>query len=71
MILLCGIPTEPPVAMVTEALEKLGASFRVFNQRRFAEMHLVYEVANGAVDGWLEMDGRESPWPPSPESTCG
>lgn len=58
MILLCGIPTEPPIAMVTEALEKLGASFRVFNQRRFAEMHLVYEVANGAVDGWLEIDGE-------------
>jgi hypothetical protein len=61
MILLCGIPTEPPVAMVTEALEKLGAPFRVFNQRHFADTHLVYEITNGAVDGWLELDGEGIP----------
>ena len=45
MILLCGIPTEPPMAMVTEALEKLGAPFRVFNQRHYADTHLVVDSA--------------------------
>jgi len=61
VILLCGIPTEPPLAMVTGALEKLGAPFRVFNQRRFAVSRMILEIRDGSVTGWLEMGGEGIP----------
>ena len=61
MILLCGIPTESPLAMVTSALEELGAPFRVFNQRRFADTRMILEIRDGAVAGWLELEGEGIP----------
>ena len=40
MILLCGIPSESPLAMLREQLLKLGVPTVVFNQRRFADTRL-------------------------------
>ena len=37
MILLCGIPSEPPLRLVAERLEAAGAQAVMFNQRRFAD----------------------------------
>jgi hypothetical protein len=61
MILLCGIPSEPPMAMVAEALDQLGAPYRIFNQRRFGDTQMILEVRDGAVAGWLELDGEGIP----------
>jgi hypothetical protein len=61
MILLCGIPSEPPIALVTRALEERGAAYRIFNQRRFAECSMVYEIRRGAFGGWLELYGEGIP----------
>ena len=58
MILLCGIPTETPLALVRSALDSSGAEYLLFNQRRFAQTHLEFEVAHGQVTGMLEMDGQ-------------
>lgn len=59
MILLCGIPSEPPLAMVAGELDRLGAPFAWFNQRRFAEYRLEYRVRDGEVDGVLTL-GRDA-----------
>lgn len=58
MILLCGIPSETPLAMVRQQLTKLGVSCAMFNQRRFASMGLEFEVSGGRVTGWLHIEGR-------------
>ncbi|HZQ64275.1 MAG TPA: hypothetical protein VFA66_03500 [Gaiellaceae bacterium] len=61
MILLCGIPTEAPLAMVARELDRLGRPTVVFNQRRFAEAALDWELVSGRVAGWLRVDGRDYP----------
>src|SRR5215472_19158819 len=61
MILLCGIPSEPPLAMVAESLDQIGAQYRIFNQRRFPDTRMILEVRNGTVAGWLELDGEGIP----------
>lgn len=59
MILVAGIPTEPPVADVVESLVDRGADVVVLNQRRFADIDLDLAVdASGAVDGLLRIDRR-------------
>lgn len=61
MIVLCGIPTEPPVEMVTAALDDLGLAYVMLNQRRFAETPVDVEIVDGAVRGRLIADGRSIP----------
>jgi glutathione synthase/RimK-type ligase-like ATP-grasp enzyme len=61
MILLCGIPSEPPLAMVAESLDQIGAQYRIFNQRHFGHTRMILEVRNGTVAGWLELDGEGIP----------
>jgi glutathione synthase/RimK-type ligase-like ATP-grasp enzyme len=57
MILLCGIPSESPLAMVVEALESLGKPSVMFNQRRADDMHFEFSVAGSAIDGDLAING--------------
>jgi glutathione synthase/RimK-type ligase-like ATP-grasp enzyme len=59
VILLCGIPSESPLAMVAAALSALGSDYRFFNQRRAAECALAYEIEAGAVDGTLRLGAEE------------
>src|SRR5262249_53904872 len=61
MILLCGIPSEPPLAMVIAALGAMGARHVVFNQRRFANAYAGFEICAGRMSGWLEIDGMGYP----------
>ena len=60
MILLAGIAEESPLALVTEALEAMGAEHRVFDQRRVAAANLTLEIADatrgGAIGGTLTFD---------------
>jgi len=55
MILLCGIPSEDPLAMVAHALEKLGADFRFLNQRQVADYSIAWQIAIDKVDGTLSL----------------
>jgi glutathione synthase/RimK-type ligase-like ATP-grasp enzyme len=55
MILLCGIPTESPLALVEHELEVLGAPFVWFNQRRFDEMAMELRVSPNGVEGTLRV----------------
>jgi glutathione synthase/RimK-type ligase-like ATP-grasp enzyme len=58
VILLCGIPSEPPVAMVSAALDELGVPALLFNQRHFAQTDLSFEVREGETLGMLTVAGR-------------
>jgi hypothetical protein len=58
MILVCGIPSEPPIAKVIDELDRLRAPTVVFNQRQFETCRLAWAVEGGRVSGWLVVDGR-------------
>ncbi len=61
MVLLCGIPSESPLAMVCQALAHLNTPTVIFNQRRFAATSIRYEIKAGQVTGWLEFEGGGYP----------
>jgi len=58
MILLCGIPSESPLAMVARALDALGADYRLFNQRQVAEARIALSIESGQVEGTLRLNGE-------------
>ena len=59
MILLCGIPSEPPLALVQEALDESGTPYVFFNQRQFSIMEMDFEIASGGkVTGTLRSNGH-------------
>jgi hypothetical protein len=58
MILLCGIPSETPLAMVREQLERLNADYVLFNQRHFADMAIAFELSEGKLIGQLQVGDR-------------
>lgn len=61
MILLCGIPSETPLALVREELDALGVAYVQFNQRAFAEAALDARLDNGRISGTLRLNGRTHP----------
>jgi len=61
VILLCGIPSEPPLVLVAGALEQLGAPYVLLNQRRFADTAMAFEIADATLTGWMEIDGEGYP----------
>jgi glutathione synthase/RimK-type ligase-like ATP-grasp enzyme len=58
MILLCGIPSESPLALLAEALEKRGAEYRIFNQRKSADSAVELGVGLEGADGELRTNGE-------------
>jgi glutathione synthase/RimK-type ligase-like ATP-grasp enzyme len=58
MIILCGIPSETPLAMVGAELDRLGADFRFLNQRHVATCALSWEISGGEISGTLDLDGE-------------
>lgn len=58
MILVCGIPSEPPLAMLLRELEALGAPHCVLNQRLFDGCSLELDVVDGRVGGVLDLGGE-------------
>ena len=57
MILLCGIPTETPMALVREALDSNGTRYVVLNQRKFASMKMSLDISGGKPSGKLQLNG--------------
>jgi glutathione synthase/RimK-type ligase-like ATP-grasp enzyme len=55
MILLCGIPSEPPMELVREEIAKLGLPYVMFNQRMFDDMDLDFTITEGQVKGKLRV----------------
>jgi len=61
VILLCGIPTEPPLALVIAAAKRKRVQHLVLNQRELASMALRFSVGSGGVAGCLRIAGRDYP----------
>ena len=61
MILLCGIPTESPLAMVRRALDHLRAPYLLLNQRQFSIMRMMLEISGGQIVGCLQVNGHSYP----------
>jgi len=57
MILLCGIPTETPMALVSEALDNKDTRYVVLNQRKFASMKMSLDIQGGKPSGRLQLNG--------------
>jgi len=57
MILLCGIPTETPMALVSDALTSNGRRYVVLNQRKFASMKMSLDINGGKTTGRLQLNG--------------
>ena len=61
MILLCGITSETPLALVKERLDQRQAPYVFFSQRQFQQMELFFDVTDGEVTGELTIAGRRYP----------
>lgn len=59
MILLCGIPSEPSMRLVTKQLDRLEAPYIMFNQRKFAEVDIEFEMADGQIEGSIRLGGND------------
>lgn len=55
MILLCGIPSESPIAMVNQALVEKGVQTVVFSQRQFADAALEWRFVDRQPQGRLHL----------------
>jgi ribosomal protein S6-L-glutamate ligase RimK-like protein len=55
MILLAGIRSERPIALVAEALSAAGAEFRFVHQRDVADQAICWQVEGGRVIGTLRL----------------
>jgi glutathione synthase/RimK-type ligase-like ATP-grasp enzyme len=58
LILIAGIPSEPPLAMVMTELSKLSIPYITFNQREFADIQFMFEILNDKITGSLVMHDR-------------
>lgn len=57
MILLTGIPSETPMALVRTQLDEIGAPYVFFNQRKFAGAEISFGVSGGRATGRLRLNG--------------
>ena len=59
-VLLWGVATEPPVAMVHRALDEIGADTVVIHPRESATTEMAIRAGGGsvAVDGYVRVGGR-------------
>jgi len=58
VILLCGIPSESPLAMVARELDALGAAYRVLNQRKVAAHDIAWQIDGAGLAGTLTLEGE-------------
>lgn len=61
MILLCGIPSETPLALLRQRLEARGLPFVEFAQRRFASMRLEFDIVGDRISGTLDIGDYRYP----------
>jgi glutathione synthase/RimK-type ligase-like ATP-grasp enzyme len=59
VILLCGIRSEPPLAMVATELKGIGAEFAWFDQRQALKTRLDVHLSSGRVTGRLRTPEAE------------
>jgi len=57
MILVCGIPSEPPVRLVLQAARRLRVPVLLFNQREAADTEIMIEIQDGRLEGEISIRG--------------
>src|SRR4029079_18734302 len=57
MILLCGIPSEAPLALVSKALDERNKPYVMLNQRKFSIMKVRMDISGGRPSGKLQLNG--------------
>lgn len=60
MILLGGIASERPLALVREALDEMGEPYVLFHQREVAAAHVAFELRGQEVEGHLRLGDRRA-----------
>lgn len=58
MILLAGIASETPLALVRAALDALGENYVMFHQRDVANASISFDLAGGQIEGRVHTGGR-------------
>jgi hypothetical protein len=58
VILLCGVPSETPIAKVAEALDDLGVPWASISQRHAAEIDAVLDAQASGVTGAISVRGQ-------------
>jgi hypothetical protein len=61
VILVCGIPSEPPLALAVAAAERSGIPAVVLSQRQIDAWALTVELCDGELRG--ELRGPDGSWP--------
>lgn len=61
MILLLGIPSEPPLQLTIDAAESLDVSHVVFNQRESAHSDFYLDIRDGRAEGAIRIRERDYP----------
>lgn len=61
MVLICGIPSEPPVSLLSEALEALGEPYLMLNQRKLKNASIRVRIENNRLAGILSYNGIDYP----------
>lgn len=59
MIVVFGIPSEPPLAMALYRLAEMRKPFMTLNQREAQGISIDCRVADGSVEGWLRAPGAQ------------
>ncbi|MEP7253782.1 MAG: hypothetical protein ABI683_15420 [Ginsengibacter sp.] len=60
MILVCGIPSEPPIELLTDELDIIGAKYVMWNQREFNKTDISFFLtAEGRIIGTLQYGDHE------------
>jgi predicted ATP-grasp superfamily ATP-dependent carboligase len=59
LIVLAGIPSEPPLALLRQRLEETDSKkVIVFNQRKFEQMDIKFDIENGEIRGELDIENN-------------
>jgi hypothetical protein len=61
MILLCGIPSEAPLALVRQQLEELNVHYVLLDQQSLGDIEVEFGFTNGSVTGELEIADKRYP----------
>lgn len=60
-VIVWGVPTESPVALLLDALERQGTDAVLLHPRRFASQTVEVSLTSGGVTGSVLVDGRSLP----------
>ncbi len=60
MILICGIPSEPPIELIIDELDITRANYLMWDQRKFNDTNISFFLTGaGCISGTLQYCGKE------------